>query len=71
MERAMGPILSMLQERVMQPCRLTRPKVGRSPEAPQTVQGETMLPRVSLPMEKPTRPAVVALAEPAEEPLEP
>ena len=29
------------------------------------------MPRVSVPMEKPTHPADVALAEPAEEPLEP
>ena len=35
------------------------------------VQGETIEPRVSLPMAKPTRPAAVAAAEPAEEPLEP
>src|SRR6266851_5067238 len=69
--RAMGPTLSMLQARVMQPWRLTRPKVGRRPEVPQTRQGETMLPRVSLPRAKPTSPAAVALAEPADEPLEP
>ena len=41
----------------MQPCRLTRPKVGRRPDAPQARQGETMLPSVSLPMAKPTSPA--------------
>ena len=69
--RASGPTLSMLQHRVMQPCRLTRPKVGLSPVAPQRVHGDTMLPHVSLPRVKPTRPAAVALAEPADEPLEP
>src|SRR3954447_5342348 len=70
-ERAIGPILSMLQARAMQPCRLTRPKVGRSPDVPQTRQGETMLPSVSLPSAKGTSPAAVADAEPADEPLEP
>src|SRR5262245_14695839 len=70
-ERQMGPILSMLHDSVMQPARLTRPKVGRRPLAPQTRDGETMLPCVSLPSEKPTRPAAVALAEPADEPDEP
>src|SRR5271166_6703203 len=70
-DRAMGPSLSMLHDRVMQPYRLTRPKVGRSPEAPQARHGETMLPYVSLPMVKPTSPATVALALPADDPLEP
>ena len=32
---------------------------------------ETMLPRVSLPRVKPTSPAAVALAEPADDPLDP
>ena len=54
----------MLQHSVMQPCRLTRPKVGRSPVAPQRVQGETMLPSVSLPSAKPTSPAATADARP-------
>src|SRR5579872_913171 len=58
-ERAIGPSLSMLHDSVMQPCRLTRPKVGRRPVTPQRVQGDTMLPRVSLPMAKPTSPADV------------
>src|ERR1700678_4005507 len=55
----------------MQPCRLTRPKVGRSPDAPQARQGETMLPKVSLPMANPTSPAATAEADPADDPLEP
>src|SRR5262245_22893499 len=71
MLRHSGPILSMLGHRVMQPCRLTRPNVGRSPLVPHTREGDTMLPSVSLPMPKPTSPAAVAQAEPAEEPLEP
>src|SRR5438552_1672670 len=70
-DRAIGPSLSIDQERVMQPWRLTRPKVGRRPEAPQARQGETMLPSVSLPIAKPTSPAAAAAAEPADEPLEP
>ena len=67
----MGPILSIDQESDMQPWRLTRPKVGRRPEAPQARQGETMLPSVSLPSAKPTRPAAAVAADPADEPLEP
>jgi len=67
----MGPILSMDQLRAMAPARETRPNVGRSPVTPQRVHGETMEPHVSVPMAKPTRPAAVAEAEPADEPLEP
>ncbi len=70
-ERHMGPILSNVQHRAMAPWRLTRPNVGRRPVTPQAVDGETMEPWVSVPMEKPTRPAAVADPEPAEEPLEP
>src|SRR5215472_12075867 len=33
--------------------------------------GDTIEPRVSVPREKPTRPAAVAEAEPAEDPLDP
>jgi hypothetical protein len=54
----------------MAPARLTRPKVGLTPVTPQRVLGETMEPRVSVPMENPTRPAAVAEAEPAEDPEE-
>ncbi len=67
----MGPILSMLQLRAMAPVRGTRPKVGRRPVQPHRVQGDTMDPRVSVPMAKPTQPAATADAEPAEEPEEP
>ena len=70
-ERAIGPILSIVQESAIAPCRLTRPKVGRRPVAPQRVHGETIEPHVSVPRLKPTSPAAVAAAEPAEEPLEP
>ena len=69
-ERQMGPILSMVQISAMAPCRLTRPNVGRTPATPQRVLGETMEPRVSVPMENPTSPAAVAEADPADEPLD-
>src|SRR5687768_11299572 len=49
----------------------TRPNVGRRPVVPQTVDGEEMEPSVSLPIEKPTRPAAVADAGPALDPLDP
>ena len=55
----------------MAPARLTRPKVGRCPVMPLRVDGEMMEPRVSVPMENPTRPAAVADPGPAEEPLDP
>src|SRR5947208_9269116 len=67
----MGPSLSIVHARAMHPARLMRPNVGRSPVAPQREQGETMLPSVSVPMANPTRPATVADADPADEPLEP
>ncbi len=70
-ERVIGPSLSIDQASVIQPCRLTRPNVGRRPVAPQARQGETMLPSVSLPIAKPTRPAATAEAEPADDPLDP
>ena len=70
-DRHIGPTLSMLQLRGMAPCRLTLPNVGRSPVAPQTVDGETMEPQGAVPSENPTSPAEVAAADPAEEPLEP
>src|SRR5580658_1541632 len=69
--RQIGPILSMLQLSAMAPLRLTRPYVGRSPTAPHSVLGETMEPSVSVPSAKPTSPADVADAEPADDPLEP
>src|SRR5580698_5257462 len=69
--RQIGPILSMVQLRAMAPLRLTRPYVGRSPTVPHSVLGETMEPRVSVPSANPTRPADVAEADPADEPLDP
>src|SRR6202022_1587800 len=70
-DRAIGPSLSIDHESAMQPWRLTRPNVGRSPDAPQARQGETMLPSVSLPSAKPTSPAATDDADPADDPLDP
>src|SRR5205085_9397581 len=47
------------------------PKVGRKPVVPHRVDGEEIEPSVSEPMAKPTQPAAVADAEPADDPLEP
>src|SRR5579872_4951035 len=69
--RQMGPTLSHDQHSAMAPCRDTRPNVGRRPVVPQRCEGDTMEPRVSVPMEKPTSPAAVAEAEPADDPDEP
>src|SRR6476620_5190039 len=55
----------------MAPVRGTRPNVGRSPVVPQRVDGDEIEPRVSLPTANPTRPAAVADAGPAEDPLDP
>ena len=66
-----GPILSMDQQSAMVPCLETRPKVGRSELVEHATDGETIEPRVSVPMAKATPPAAAADAEPAEEPLEP
>ena len=61
----------MLHDNAIAPCRLTRPNVGRRPVVPQRVLGETIEPHVSVPIAKPTNPAAVAEAEPADDPLDP
>src|SRR5262245_13129407 len=61
----------MVQLNPMAPYRLTRPYVGRSPTVPHCVLGETIDPSVSVPSEKPTSPAEVADADPADDPLDP
>src|SRR5215470_5798356 len=61
----------MVQERAMAPVRGTSPNVGRSPVAPQRVEGEEIEPSVSEPMANATQPAAVAEAEPADDPLDP
>ena len=55
----------------MPPCRLIRPKVGRSALIPLRDEGDVIEPCVSVPIEKPTSPAAVAEPGPAEEPPEP
>src|SRR5689334_25018547 len=70
-ERVIGPSLSSDQQSVMAPVRGTRPYVGRKPVTPQRMLGLTMLPPVSLPMEKPRSPAAVAEPGPALEPEAP
>src|SRR5262245_10113427 len=69
--RVMGPSLSRDQHNVIAPVLGTRPKVGRSPVTPQRMAGLTMLPLVSLPMEKATSAAAVAAPGPALDPEEP
>src|SRR5215469_15172733 len=64
----MGPSLSSDQQSVIAPVRGTRPYVGLNPVIPQRMLGATMLPPVSLPIEKATRPAAVAAPGPALEP---
>src|SRR5882762_681963 len=61
----------MVQESAIAPVRGTLPNVGRRPVVPQRVDGEEIEPSVSLPIEKPTKPAAVADAGPADDPLEP
>src|SRR5688572_6196440 len=70
-ERHMGPGRSWLQDSTIPPWRVMRPKVGRSALRPFRVEGETIEPAVSVPMEKPTRPAAVAEPGPADDPLDP
>ena len=55
----------------MAPLRLTVPKVGLNPVAPQRLDGETIEPSVSVPIVNGNKPATTEEAEPADEPLEP
>ncbi len=70
-DREIGPALSIDQESVMHPARLTAPKVGLKPVTPQRAEGAMIDPNVSVPMAKATNPAEVAEADPADEPLAP
>src|SRR5476651_922308 len=70
-QRAMGPSLSMLQLSAIAPYLLTRPKEGRKPVSPHSVDGETMEPKVSDPMAKGKQPAATVDAGPADDPLDP
>src|SRR6201999_3402410 len=69
--RQRAPSLSIVQLSAIAPVRGTKPKVGRRPVSPQRVDGEAMEPSVSEPIAKATQPAATALAEPADDPLEP
>src|SRR5215207_7751233 len=69
--RQIGPALSRLQQSTIAPLLLTVPKLGRKPVAPQRVDGETMEPRVSVPIVKGSKPATTEDADPADDPLEP
>src|SRR5678816_4139328 len=69
--RQIGPSLSVVHESAMAPVRGTRPNVGRKPLTPQVRAGDVIEPLVSEPMLKPTQPAAVAEAGPADEPLDP
>src|SRR5262245_15843804 len=69
--RHIGPILSSVLPAVITPARLTRPKVGRSPTIPHRTAGDRIEPPVSVPIANATRPAAVAAAEPADDPLDP
>src|ERR1700730_18071003 len=66
-----GPALSRLQQSTMAPLLLTVPKVGRNPVAPHRVEGDTIDPRVSVPIVNGNKPATTEAAEPADDPLEP
>src|SRR5436853_4518191 len=66
--RVIGPSLSSDQQSVIAPVRGTRPYVGRRPVMPHRMLGLTMLPPVSLPIEKATSPAAVAAPGPALDP---
>ena len=55
----------------MAPERLIEPTVGRKPVAPHLVDGETIEPRVSVPIVNGSNPATTDAAEPADEPLDP
>src|SRR5260221_9504763 len=70
-DRQMGPTLSMLQLRAIAPVLLTLPNVGLNPVTPHWVEGETIDPSVSVPIEKATSPADVPEADPADDPLDP
>src|SRR5262252_1212226 len=66
--RAIGPSLSSDHDSAIAPCRLTRPNVGLRPVTPQKAEGQTIEPKVSLPIANPARPAATTAPEPLEEP---
>src|SRR5262245_24586466 len=66
--RVIGPAVSWLWEIGMIPVRLIRPTVGLTPTIPQTVEGDTMEPSVSVPIAAAQRFAATATPEPALDP---
>jgi hypothetical protein len=66
--RAMGPSLSIVQERAIAPWRESRPKVGRIPVMPQKAEGQMIEPQVSEPSANPRSPAPTAEPEPEDDP---
>jgi hypothetical protein len=66
--RAIGPAVSCDLEIGMIPARLTRPTVGLMPTTPQTEDGETIDPSVSVPTATAQRLAETATADPELEP---
>ena len=68
---AIGPTLSILQDKVIKPSVLIFPKVGLNPLTPHLVEGDIIEPKVSVPIAKLISPAATAEADPAEDPLEP
>ena len=70
-QRQIGPTLSKDQQSAMHPLLLTRPNVGLRPVVPHRSLGEVIEPKVSVPIAKLHKPAAVAEADPALEPLLP
>ena len=66
--RHSGPSLSSVQHSAIAPCRLTLPYVGRRPESPQLLDGESIEPQVSEPMANGTSPAATAAPDPLDDP---
>src|SRR5438132_238758 len=67
-ERACTPTVSWLGEIGTTPSRLVRPAVGLMPTTPQTADGQTMEPSVSVPRAAVQSSAATAAAEPELEP---
>ena len=68
---AIGPTLSIDQLKLITPCLLTLPYVGRKPVIPFRLLGDVIEPSVSVPKAKGTNPAEVAEPDPAEDPVAP
>ena len=64
----MGQSLSVDHAIAMAPCRLTRPKLGRSPERPHHAEGQIVEPRVSEPSAHGASAAETTVPDPLDEP---